>query len=191
MASWSRSIKSARAGGEAAGGMAPERVAVKWDHERLKRDRLAMLQAEMQRQDIGALYLSEGHHVRYLLDAQVPVGKVFVPIEGELQAFVRGRDIGYMQIAHGAAKQADLPPTEVRERKDFAAEVRGLMASSGVAGERIGVDMMRPDLLLQLFQSGLTVVPAELICERANSVKTQDELAMYRAIGNQYTQTLG
>ena len=173
--------------------MARERVAVKWDHERLKRDRLAMLQAEMQRQDIGALYLTEGNHVRYLLDAQVPVGKVFVPIEGELQAFVRGRDIGYMQMAHGAAKQADLPPTEVREsdgRKDFAGELRELMASGGVAGERIGIDMMRPDLLLDLFQSGLTIVPAELTCERANSVKTQDELAMYRAIGKQYIPTL-
>ena len=174
--------------------MALERVAVKWDHERLKRDRLEMLQAEMQRQDIGALYLSEGNHVRYLLDAQVPVGKVFVPVEGELQAFVRGRDIGYMQMAHGAAKQADLPPTEVRNsdgRKDFAGELRELMASSGVAGERIGIDMMRPDLLLDLFQSGLPIIAAEITCERANSVKTQDELAMYRAIGKQYTQTLG
>src|SRR6266542_2452562 len=166
--------------------MGLERVTVAWDHERLKRDRLAMLQEEMARRDIGALYLTEGNHTRYLLDAQVPVGKVFVPVEGELEAFVRGRDIGYIQMAHGAAKQADLPPTEVREsdgRKDFAGEMRDLMARSGVAGERLGIDMLRPELLLELFQSGLTVVPAEITCERANSVKTRDELAMYRAIG--------
>src|SRR4051794_16654159 len=99
--------------------MALERITVKWDHERLKRERLAMLQAEMQRQDIGALYLTEGNHTRYLLDMQVPVGKVFVPVEGEMEAFVRGRDIGYIQMAHGGAKKADMPPTEVREKKDF------------------------------------------------------------------------
>ncbi len=174
--------------------MALARIAVKWDHERLKRDRLAMLQAEMQRRDIGALYLTEGNHTRYLLDAQVPVGKVFVPVEGELEAFVRGRDIGYMQMAHGSAKQADFPPTEVREshgKKDFAGELRDLMKTHGVAGERLGIDMLRPELLLELFEGGLTIVPAEITCERANSVKTQDELAMYRAIGEQYRQTLG
>jgi Xaa-Pro aminopeptidase len=84
-----------------------------------------------------------------------------------------------------------MPPTEVRERRDFAAEIRDLMKSAGVPGERIGVDMMRPELLWELFGAGVKVVPAEITCERANSVKTQDELAMYRAIGEQYRQTLG
>src|SRR5579871_4575710 len=171
-----------------------KRVTVQWDHERLKRDRLAQLQAEMQRMNIGGLYLTEGHHTRYLLDAQVPVGKVFVPVEGEVDAFVRGRDIGYIRKQHGAAREADLPPTEVREAhgmKGFANEVRDLMNRHGVGGERLGVDILRPELLLELFEAGVPVVPGEIPCERATSVKTQDELAMYRGIGEQYRQTLG
>src|SRR2546422_133036 len=60
-----------------------QRITVDWDHDRLKRDRLAKLQAQMQERDIGGMYLTEGCHTRYLLDAQVPVGKVFVPVEGE------------------------------------------------------------------------------------------------------------
>ena len=130
-----------------------QRVTCEWDHERLKRDRLAQLQAEMQRRDIGGLYLTEGPHTRWLLDAQVPVGKVFVPVEGEIDAFVRGRDIGYIQKQHGAAQMADLPPTEVREAhgmKGFARDVQEMMAKHGVAGERIGIDMLRPELLLEL-----------------------------------------
>src|SRR5581483_7613309 len=98
------------------------------------------------------------------------------------------------QKQHGAAKKAELPPTEVREAhgmKGFANEMRGLMAQNGVSGERLGVDILRPELLLELFQEGVNVVPAEITCERANSVKTQDELVMYRGIGEQYRQTIG
>ncbi|HEY3116395.1 MAG TPA: M24 family metallopeptidase [Chloroflexota bacterium] len=171
-----------------------KRITVDWDHERLKRDRLARLQAQMVERDIGGMYLTEGCHTRYLLDAQVPVGKVFVPVEGELDAFVRGRDIGYIQKQHGSAKMADLPPTEVREAdgmKGFARDVSNMMTQHGVAGERIGIDSLRPELLLELFEAGLKVVPAEIPCERATSVKTQDELAMYRGIGEQYRQTIG
>ena len=120
-----------------------QRITVDWDHERLKRERLAKLQAQMQERDIGGMYLTEGCHTRYLLDAQVPVGKVFVPVEGELDAFVRGRDIGYIQKQHGSAKKADLPPTEVREAdgmKGFARDVSNMMTQHGVAGEKLGID---------------------------------------------------
>jgi Xaa-Pro aminopeptidase len=44
--------------------------------------------------------------------------------------------------------------------------------------------------LLALHEGGITIVDAELACERANTVKTQDEMTMYRAIGNQYRQTM-
>jgi Xaa-Pro aminopeptidase len=171
--------------------MALNWVSTDWDHERLKQERLEMLQAEMQRQNVGALYLTEGNHTRYLLDAQVPVGKVFVPVEGAVDAMVRGRDFGYIKMAHGGAQQADMPPTEVRQtlKQSFPTEIKELMKKHGLAGEKIGIDMLRPDLLWELFEAGLPVVPAELICERANSVKTKDELSMYRAIGEQYRQS--
>src|SRR5437867_347182 len=64
--------------------MATTHITTAWDHERLKQDRLALLQAEMQRQDIGALYLSDGPHVRYLLDLKVPGCRIFVPPEGDV-----------------------------------------------------------------------------------------------------------
>ena len=74
--------------------MALEQISVEWDHHRMKKDRLALLQAEMQRQDIGALYITDGPHVRYLLDVKLPGGKVFVPIEGDIVPLARPRDIG-------------------------------------------------------------------------------------------------
>src|SRR5438093_7649076 len=172
--------------------MALEHIATTWDHERLKRDRLALLQAEMQRQDIGALYLSDGPHVRYLLDLKVPGCRIFVPPEGDVVAMARPRDIGYVQLNHsGEVEQAEYRSAELRDiRKEPAVGLKNLMAKHGVAGERLGSDVLKPVQLLALPEGGITIVDAELASERPNTVETQGEVAMYRAIGNQYRQTL-
>ncbi|HEY3116394.1 MAG TPA: aminopeptidase P family N-terminal domain-containing protein, partial [Chloroflexota bacterium] len=98
--------------------MAEAPIVATWDHERLKHDRLQLLQAEMQRADIGAMYLTEGFHVRYLIDVKVPFGQVFVPAEGDLIAFVRQRDIDYVQKKHQGTEQV--------KDADFNAELRHL-----------------------------------------------------------------
>src|SRR5439155_22335977 len=172
--------------------MALEHIATTWDHERLKRDRLALLQAEMQRQDIGALYLSDGPHVRYLLDLKVPGCRIFVPPEGDVVAMARPRDIGYVQLNHsGDVEQAEYRSAELRDiRKDPAVGLKNLMAKHGVAGERLGIDMLKPVQLLALHEGGINIVDAELTCERANTVMTEGEMATYRAIGSQYRPTV-
>ncbi len=166
------------------------RVAVTYDHDRLKRDRLAMLQAEMVRQDIGALYLSEGPHYRYLLDVKVPSASVFVPVEGDIVAFVRSRDIGYVEMEHKGVQLGNETPPELRSiNSDPAGGLRDLMARHGVAGERLGIDQLRPALLVPLIKSGMEIVDADTLCERTASVKTEDEISMYRAIGKQHVRT--
>jgi len=168
-------------------------VPVTWDHDRLKHDRLLRLQAEMQRQDIGALYLTESFTVRYLIDVRVPFGQVFVPAEGDLVAFVRQRDLDYVQRNHQGVervKDADFNAELRHLRKDLAGGLKALMARNDVAGERLGLDTLRPDLVMNLVGSGIPIVEAELACSRASSVKTQDELTMYRAIGQQYVRTM-
>ena len=42
-----------------------------WDEDRMRRDRLERLQTEMQKLDVGALYIT-GINSRYVLNAKVP-----------------------------------------------------------------------------------------------------------------------
>jgi Xaa-Pro aminopeptidase len=147
----------------------------------------------MVRQDIGALYLTEGFNVRYLIDVRVPFGQVFVPVEGDILAFVRARDLDYVQRKHQdveKVKDADFNAELRHLRKDLVGGLRTLMSRYGVAGERLGLDSLRPDLVIQLFQAGIPIIEAELACTRASSVKTPDEITMYRAIGQQYVRTM-
>src|SRR5437016_5649919 len=71
-----------------------------WDNQRIKQDRVQLLQAEMKRVGVGALYLNDGIAQRYALNLKVPGCKLFVPVEGEPIAFVRPRDEGMVQAQH-------------------------------------------------------------------------------------------
>lgn len=175
---------------------AVERPAV--NRDRLRSDRLALLQTEMQRQGVGALYLRDGPtstgagiHARYLLDVKIPGVAVFVPAEGEMTIFAPRRDIGYLKLREHDVRATFEAPAELRDAGgepagDLANTLKNLMARNGVARERLGIDIMKPRPLLDLVAAGLNLVDAELVCERACSVKSEDEIEMYRVIGQQY-----
>src|SRR5581483_9303127 len=71
--------------------MAIDEMKPTWDADRLRRDRLERLQSEMQRLDVGALYIT-GINARYVLNEKVPSVATFVPCEGGITAFIRPRD---------------------------------------------------------------------------------------------------
>src|SRR5437899_1664792 len=76
------------------------KLARTWDDARMKRDRLQLLQTEMRERGIGALYLNDSVHQRYVLNVKMPGGGVFVPPRGGAIAFVRPRDTGYVKLGH-------------------------------------------------------------------------------------------
>lgn len=166
-----------------------------WNDQRIKQDRIALLQAEMKRRGIGGLYLKGGVTLRYALNLKVPGAQVFVPAAGEPIAFVRPRDEGYVSTQH-----ENLRRPLGRAMRDVAAEVSGsspfakafvaLMAEHGIAGERIALDALEVGPMLDLVEAGVRLVDAEPLIERAWSVKTDDEVEIYRGIGDQYVETL-
>lgn len=164
-----------------------------WDDQRLKRDRLALLQEEMRARGIGALYLEEEVHRRYALNLNVPGGNVFVPAEGHALAIVRERDIGWVQLSHANVRLRSARGAG-RGNEDggnaFAAGIAELMREHEVAGEHLAVDRLRAKTFSDLMAAGIPLVDAEPIVERAWSVKTEDEIVIYRAIGGQYAQTV-
>jgi Xaa-Pro dipeptidase len=165
-----------------------------WDERRLKAERLERLQEEMRRLGIGAIYLSDGANIRYVMNQRIPGGKAFVLAAGEPIAFVRARDAGYVGQSH----ENMLPtlymntwePANDGKMDAFAATIARVMAERGLAGERLGVDPLDASAFHALLRASLTVVDARPAIEYAKSVKTQDEVAIYRWIGARYASTL-
>lgn len=165
-----------------------------YDSARLKRERQESLQREMRERGIGAALLGDGMNVRYVLDVGIPGGRVFVPPDGEVVALVRPRDMRYVQLHHSDVRQTwhhrtDTWRPEYQEKlARFVDGIAGLLAEHGATDTPLAVDDMDPGSLLALARSGVEIVDALPIIERARAVKTQDEVAVYRALGDQYAQ---
>jgi Xaa-Pro aminopeptidase len=167
-----------------------------WDDEQLKRDRIALLQKEMARRGIGALFLNEGVHQRYALNMEVPGGKVLVPVEGDPVVFVRPRDEAYVRARHATVRprlgtdQAGVSAAEAG-RSALATGLAAFLRDSGLEGEPVAIDTLGVKDLLDLVGLEVDAVDAEPVIERAWTVKTPDEVAIYRTIGQQYASALG
>ena len=162
-----------------------------WDDRRLKDERLAQLQRAMREQGIGALYLTEGVNVRYILNLHIPGGAAFVPAVGVPIAFVRSLDEGYVRLAHSDVRphlyRADASDPEADEKAlRWADELSALMEEYGSPGEMLGVDSMDPIAFLALNRRAFRLQNAEKVLELAKTVKTQDEVAIYREMGKIY-----
>ncbi len=168
-----------------------------WDDQRLKRDRLVRAQEQMKKRGIGAMYLCDNSVAgRYLLIQKVPGSELFVPMEGEALAFIRKRDVGYVKRHHANIQEPFYQRSAARdgsnpdEIKRFGQAILELMAKYGLAGEVLGVDRLPSSLILSLTDAGIRLADSAPVFEHAGAVKTQDELAIYRLIGEQYFYTL-
>jgi Xaa-Pro aminopeptidase len=166
-----------------------------WDDPRLKRDRLLSLQEVMRREKVGALYLTELVSVRYILNLRIPGGAVFVPVAGEPIALVRSMDEGYVRLAHSDVRprryrvEPSDPDADEKALK-WADELTGLMAEFGVAGERLGIDSLDPIGFTALSRRAIPLVNAERLLQLAKSIKTQDEILIYKELGKLYTKIM-
>jgi len=171
----------------------PAAQAPTWDAQRLKQERIARLQAEMRRLGVGALYISDGVSLQYVLNTKIPGAKLFVPAQGEPVALVRPRDAGYVALLHEHIVPPfynnTWEPQNDAKLARFAQGIKDLMAQHGVAGEPLGVDPLEAPAFHALLQAGIAVTDARPAIEYAKSIKTQDEIAIYRLIGEQYRET--
>lgn len=171
----------------------PEQAHIEWDDVRLKRERLQGLQGEMKGLGLGGLYISDGVNLHYVLNLKIPGAKLFVPAEGEPVAFVRPRDAGYVSMQHERIMPTlysnTWEPANDEKLDRFAQTIADLMAEHGAAGEPLGVDPLEAPAFHALIRAGVPVADARPAIERAKSIKTQDELAIYRLIGEQYSTT--
>jgi Xaa-Pro aminopeptidase len=166
-----------------------------WDDQRLKQDRLHRLQAEMRKNGLDALWVNGGVEPFYILGTKVPSCQMFVPQEGEVIAFVRPRDEGYVRKQHSNVR-APLVPTvrsssasKDEPARKTAAGILDLMVEHGVGSEALGITNLDVEQILALQDSGVRLGNAMIALENARDVKTQDEIEIYRTMGAQYQAT--
>lgn len=168
-----------------------------WDLKRVRQHRLRSLQAEMKRRSIGALYLNDGVNIQYLLAVRIPGAALFIPPEGDAIALVRPRDWGYVELhydilhppLHHVSSAAQDETDEAHQRLRHG--IDEMMGHYGVAGEPLGLDECRASVTLSLLDAGVRVVDALPAVEQARSIKSDDEVEIYRALGRQYGATIG
>ncbi|HEY3117608.1 MAG TPA: M24 family metallopeptidase [Chloroflexota bacterium] len=176
----------------------PMEITQTWDDDRLRQERVALVQQQMREQGVGALYIGDGTTVRYLLNIKVPSVQAFVPPSGDVLAFVRPRDAGYVKLQYSNIVE---PPYDSAMAwgpeggadagaNKLAAFIEDLMAQNGVAGEALGVDTLSFPALAAFNAAEIKLTYGQPCIEMARAVKTQDEIAIYRTIGDQYTHTV-
>lgn len=167
-----------------------------WDDQRLKSDRLVLIQKQMKKRGIGAVYLSDHVNMRYALNLKIPGAELFVPAEGEPLGFVRSRDMGFVKQHHQNVqlpiytRRAIRDGTRPEEIERFAQGIIELMKRHGVAGQVLGLDTLGVAAVLALTKAGISLTDARPVFEHAGSVKTPDEIAIYRSISEQYAHTI-
>jgi Xaa-Pro aminopeptidase len=164
------------------------------DFNRLRRERLANVQREMQARDIGALLLTDIMNIRYTTGVSVmPLWTavnlshyVLVPAEGEpvLYEYNQSRFIAQqfwsdVRPAHyWQHRFADQFAPELSGK--WAAEIKDVLQARGLAGSRLGVDTLDYYGFTALQNQGLRLVDADAPMEAARTIKSLDEIELLR-----------
>jgi Xaa-Pro aminopeptidase len=178
----------------------PRRVysttATDWQHrvdfERMRRERVARARAQLVEKDLGAVILFTGENVRYVTGSfqgnwkhNIFIRYAVLPRDGDPVLFETvGSDMECARI--------DLPWLEGRIRpamtwrwaeggeqmmvRKMADSVWDVLQEEGVAGERIGIDVMDMLAFEALREKGIELVSAWPAMSGARVVKTPDEI---------------
>ena len=166
-----------------------------WDDERLKRDRVRNLQAVMQRENVGGMFLTDRINVRYALNLRIPGGTSFVPAEGEPIAFVRSMDEGYVKLSHSDVRpiiyRVDPSDAEADQKAlKWADKLKDLMVEFGVAGKKLGIDTLDPIAFMALSHHEMPLISAEKLIEPSKTIKTKDEILIYEQVAKLYSSVM-
>ncbi len=162
------------------------------DIARLRRARLARLQAELARADLGAALLYDPINIRYATgrrDSSPGFGLRFyyryalVPREGRAVLFGGLEESADADVEVRAGRTWDYFPCgrSVEEAaRRWAVELRAGLEERGVTRERLGIDRLDFVGFEALRAQQLRLADARVPVERARAIKTEDELTLIR-----------
>ncbi|MEV0219623.1 Xaa-Pro peptidase family protein [Streptomyces sp. NPDC050704] len=181
--------------------------AVDWeqriDLNRLRTERLARLNAELNRSELGALlsfdfanirYMSSTHIGTWAMDKLIRFALLVrggEPIVWDFGSAARHHQLYNPWLDYSDGKEG--PPTGARAgistlrgafhpdagiAADVAAKVATELREHGLAGEPLGVDLAEMPVLHALKQQGIDVVDGQQVFLEARRVKTPDEISL-------------
>jgi Xaa-Pro aminopeptidase len=164
------------------------------DSARLRRGRLAKVQREMAARQIGALVLTDIVNIRYCTGVAVmPLWTavniahyVIVPVTGDPVIFEYGGaefrqrafwpDVRPSMFWQARVTDSDSPGKAAA----WAKQVRDVLAERGLAGERIGIDVLDYNGYAALQALGLVLTDADRAMSAARIIKLPDEIELMR-----------
>jgi Xaa-Pro aminopeptidase len=175
------------------------------DLDRLRRERVRKLKAELDRSDVGALLTFDFHNIRYMTSTHIGTWAMdklirfaILPRGGDPVLWDFGSAARHHQLyspwldePHAAAGRGEhygsragistlrgAISTGAGRADDVAAKIAQVMADFGLAGQPIGVDIIEPPVLEALQRLGFPVVDGQQQFLEARRVKTQDEIGL-------------
>ncbi|MFQ5873902.1 MAG: M24 family metallopeptidase [Dehalococcoidia bacterium] len=164
------------------------------DVQRLRRDRLARLQAEMAKADLGGILLFDPVNVRYATGSRMsgvyPMRqfqrRALVPREGLPILFHEFDTAGGSEELGFRMKESlvwDFFPCGVHVEEAahrWASHLKETLVEEGIAGERLGIDRLDFSGFHAATSQEIKLADGRVPLERARSIKTRDELTLMR-----------
>ncbi|PZF82031.1 M24 family metallopeptidase [Jiangella anatolica] len=174
--------------------------AVDWeeriDHDRLRRERLARLQAALDRSELGALLAFDFANIRYMTSTHIGTWAIdklirfaLLPRGGEPIIWDFGSAARHHQIYNpwldgtnraragiSTLRGAFHPGAGIAD--DVAGKIARVLAEHGLQNEPVGIDVAEMPVLMALQEQHLTVVDGQQVFLEARRIKTPDEIAL-------------
>ena len=185
--------------------------AVDWearvDMPRLREERLARLQAELERSDLGALLTFDFHNIRYMTGTHIgtwamdklirfallPRGgkpvvwdfgsaarhhQIYNPWLSGVQVLPDGSQVPYEGARAGISTLRGAIPPGADRAGSVAEKVKEVLAQYGLVNEPIGVDIIEMPVLSAFAKEGMSLVDGQQVFLEARRLKTNDEIAL-------------
>ena len=185
--------------------------AVDWetraDMDRLRRERLARLNAELERSELGALLSFDFANIRYMTSTHIGTWAMdklirfaLLPRGGQPVVWDFGSAARHHQLYNPWLDHTDGPATADGAARtgaragistlrgafhpaagiaeDVAAKVVAVLNEYGLAGEPLGIDVAEMPVLAALARAGITAVDGQQVFMEARRIKTGDEITL-------------
>ncbi|HSN02434.1 MAG TPA: Xaa-Pro peptidase family protein [Acidimicrobiales bacterium] len=177
------------------------------DMPRLREERLARLQAELERSELGALLTFDFSNIRYMTGTHIgtwamdklirfallPRGgkpivwdfgsaarhhQLYNPWLSGVQVLPDGSEVPYEGARAGLSTLRGAIPPGADRAGDVAAKIKEVLHQYGLQNEPVGVDVIEMPILTAFAKEGISLVDGQQVFLAARRLKTADEIAL-------------
>lgn len=163
--------------------------------DRLREERLARAQAELEASDLGALLCFDTPNIRYITATHIGTWAIDKlnrfcllmrgekPIMWDFGSAARHHQLynpwlGEERSRAGISTMRGAMSPESGRAESVAEKVHVELEQRGLAGEPLGVDAAEPPVMFALQRLGIEVVDGQQLMQRARMIKTRDEVTL-------------